>query len=165
MSPAELIEGLRERGVTVTTTRDGRVRTKPKRLVTDDERAFIRDNSALIKKALAALPLVEMLVANSPSIEDDLERLTREAAERNTKYALFRTPRGLLHLEELNDAEARRFAAAGKLTTQEVSTWHAWRQRRTRYPEETRYALFVLKAQRAGFHRLAVYYDGRVALS
>ena len=149
----------------MTATHDGRVRTKPKRLVTDAERAYIRDNSALIKNALASLPLVEALVANSPSIEDDLERLTREVAERNTKYTLFRTPRGLLHLEELNDAEARRFAAAGKLTPEEVSTWHAWRERRTRYPEEVRHALFALKAQRAGFHRLAVYYDGRVALS
>lgn len=165
MTPMDFIDGLRARGVTVTTTYDGRVRTKPKRLVTDDERTFIRDNSALIKKALAALPLVEALIANSPSIEDDFERLTREAAEMNTKYALFRTPRGLLHLEELSDGEARRFAAAGKLTAEEVSTWHAWRERRTRYPEEARYALFALKAQRAGFHRLAVYYDGRVVLS
>jgi hypothetical protein len=165
MKPMDLIDKLRARGVTVTTTRDGLIRTKPKRLVSDDERAFIRDHTALVRNALATVPLVEACIASSPTIEDDLERLTREAAQRPKGYTLFRTHRGLLHLEELSDDETRRLAHRGKLSEAEVERWHSWRRARTRYPREARAQLFALKAQRAGFHHLIVYHDGRVSLS
>lgn len=111
----------------------------------------------------AASALIEALLADTESIEGKLEKLTREAS-RPVCYPMFQTRRGLLHLEELNDDEARHFAARGKLNEAEIREWWTWRERRLGYPAEVRAAMFMLKARRAGFHRLAVFHDGRVVL-
>lgn len=164
MSPMDFINELRARGVSIALTTTGKLRVQ-RRVLSPDEREYLAANRDAITSALAASTLVEQLIASSPSLEDDLERLTKEAASRPKGYTLFRTQRGLMHLEELSDNEARLLAAKGKLSADEVRTWHLWRERRTRYPQETRYALFALKCQRAGVHRLVIYNDGQVSLS
>lgn len=165
MTPADFIASLRERGIQISATSTGKVRVSPRTKLTSEEREFLASDSKHILNALVASELVGLLIANSESIEDRLERKTREAVQRDSRYPMFHTRRGLLHLEELSDDEARRLAARGRLSEAEVREWWTWRQRRLQFPAETVRRMFLLKARRAGFHHLVAHFDGRVVLS
>jgi hypothetical protein len=167
MTASEVVASLRDRGISVSATSTSKLRVSPRSKLTPAERQYLAAHSQQVANALRTVDLVDSLIASVASVEQLLEQRTREMVERarHSRYAMFQTRRGLLHLEELSDREARHYAALGKLSESEVRTWWEWRHRRLNFPRETRYALWEMKARRAGFHHLVAYLDGQVVLS
>jgi hypothetical protein len=141
MTPADLVARLRSRGIDIGLTTTGKVRVKPRSALLPEESAYLKDNAALVAQSLRCTARLDSLLSQTRSEEEQLDAATRRAFEDCEPVSMFRTARGLLFLQELNDDEARSFAAKGKLSESEIATWWAWRHRRA-YPVEVRHYLF-----------------------
>jgi hypothetical protein len=115
MIPSEFVASLRARGISVSVRPSGKIRVSPRSQLTPDERAHLRVHSQAIATALLALDALDLALAKDEAV----------SVPGTTKRVLFRTPRGLLLLAELNEREVRRLASRGRITPAEVRDWQS----------------------------------------